>query len=178
MDRFETLKAKLPEILGLVEGCPKDLQPIVCQSLIEELRSSGEHTIVPPANRAAKEQEASSVTLNKVDERELPGIAMFDEDGKFRITIREIPGKKKTERARHLVYIAIRAHELMRGDEGLSSRLAVTPILREWRLYDGNTRTMMSRDKGIRRSGDILKLDTPAKIEADKFIDEVLRPNS
>ena len=61
-------------------------------------------------------------------------------------------------------------------ERGMSSRNELTPILKQWRVYDGNTRAKLGADKGILRDGDTLTLDAHARRLAEQFIDDVLNP--
>lgn len=58
----------------------------------------------------------------------------------------------------------------------MSSRKNLTPILKEWRLYDGNTRARLSKERGILRDGDNLSLDAHARRDAERFIEEISDP--
>jgi hypothetical protein len=119
------------------------------------------------------EGHADSQQLTNSDQRELPGLAQLTEDGALKITIRDLKARSAIDAARRLVYVTIAAHERLAGSAA-SSRKTVTPILRDWRLYDGNARRMIATDKGIVRSGDLLSLDSHARRDAERFMAEML----
>jgi len=104
---------------------------------------------------------------------EVPGVALLTDDGSLRITVRDLKARNAIDAAKRLTYVAIAAFEQLTGSSP-SSRKIVTPILKDWRLYDGNTRHMISADKGILRSGDSLSLDLHARNEAEHFMSEIV----
>ena len=109
-----------------------------------------------------------------VSDGEIPGIAKLTEDGELVLTVRDIKAANKKDAAIRLVHISIRAYQTLTGDSKVSSKGIVTPILKEWRTYDGNTRSVISKHKGIIRNGDFLSLDAHSKLEADQYIKEIL----
>ncbi|NIM05766.1 MAG: hypothetical protein GTO55_05965 [Armatimonadetes bacterium] len=107
---------------------------------------------------------------------EIPGIAMLDADDKIHLTIRDIKAKSANDAAVRLALVAIRAHEKLTGQQEVSSRKVVVPILKGWRAYDGNTRVALADYRGIQRKGDLLYLDSHARTEADAIIREINDP--
>jgi hypothetical protein len=118
-------------------------------------------------------EEISPVAGNHASETEIPGIARLTSNGDLKITIRDLKAKSGLDAAVRLAHVAIYAHEKLRG-EPLSSRRTLTPILKEWRLYDGNTRARLSKEKGIIRDGDALHLDAHSRRDAERLIQEIL----
>ena len=112
-----------------------------------------------------------------IETLELRGIAVATADGGLRMTIRDLKARTAKDAARRLIYVTILANETLSGSRQVSSRKTVVPALREYRLYDGNTRTLMSTDKGIIRSGDLLALDAHARAEAETFLQEMQDPS-
>ncbi len=104
---------------------------------------------------------------------ELPGIARLTDEGDLKITARDLKAKSGLDAAVRLAHIAIFAYERFTG-QPLSSRKGLTPLLREWRLYDGNTRARLAKERGIIRSGDNLSLDTHARRDAEQFVADIL----
>ena len=104
--------------------------------------------------------------------RELPGIAQLSDKGDLRITIRDLKAKSALDAAVRLAVVATYAHEELTGQK-LSSRRCLTPLLKQWRLYDGNSRARLAREKGIIREGDNLSLDAHARRDAERFIEEI-----
>jgi hypothetical protein len=118
---------------------------------------------IPPATAAASGQQ------------EVPGIARLTDTGDLRITIRDLKARSGLDAAVRLALVSIYAHEKMTG-QPLSSRKNLTPILKEWRLYDGNTRARLSKERGILRDGDSLSLDAHARRDAERFVEEISDP--
>jgi hypothetical protein len=107
--------------------------------------------------------------------KEIPGIGRLTEDGQLRITIRDLKAKSGLDAATRLAHVSIYAWQQLTG-EPMSSRRTLTPILKEWRLYDGNTRHRLAVDRGILRDGDNLTLDAHARADAEHFMEEILNP--
>lgn len=104
---------------------------------------------------------------------EIAGVASLTEGGTLRITARDLKARSGLDGAVRLAHVAIYAYEQLAG-QPLSSRKGLTPLLQEWRLYDGNTRARLAKEKGILRDGDNLRLDAHARRDAEKFIREIL----
>jgi hypothetical protein len=107
--------------------------------------------------------------------KEIPGIGRLTEDGQFRITIRDLKAKSGLDAATRLAHVAIYTWQRLTG-EPMSSRRILTPVLKEWRLYDGNTRHKLAGDRGILRDGDNLTLDAHARADAERFMEDILNP--
>jgi len=189
MNRFDVLKSKLSEIKELSTGFPENLQAVVCKGLIDslygdsvsesangrDLRGPQQKLLAPPSSGDNGAAQLGDILTTASGRREWPGIASFEpSSGKFSISVRNWKAKARTEQARRLAYVAIRAREKLTGEETTSSRDFVTPLLKEHRLYDGNSRSVLANDKGIQRDGDELRLDVPGKAEADRIIAEIL----
>ncbi len=108
-------------------------------------------------------------------ERELPGVAYLTDAGQLRITIRDLKARSRLDAAVRLASVAIYAHQRLAG-RPLSSRRGLTPLLKEWRLYDGNTRAKLAKERGILRSGDDLSLDARAFRNAERLVEEIRSP--
>ena len=109
-----------------------------------------------------------------ITEEELPGIARRTANGELEVTVRDLKAKSTIDAAMRLAHIVIYANEKLKGERAVSSRKVLSPILKEWRAYDGNTRLALARHKGIHRDGDQLSLDAIAKKDAEKYIGEIL----
>lgn len=109
--------------------------------------------------------------------KEVPGIAQLTNAGDLKITARDLKAKSGLDAALRLAYIAIYAYYLLTG-QPLSSRKGLTPLLREWRLYTGNTRARLAKERGIIREGDGLSLDAHARRDAEQYISEILSDES
>lgn len=132
--------------------------------------SSPGNTALAPA--ATVERSATTLAKNR-DTGEIDGIAISDGEDALRITIRDLKARSGLDAAVRLAHIAIYAcDKLLRRP--MSSRNELTPLLKEWRLYDGNTRARLAKEKGIVRDDDNLKLDAHARKAAEAYIAEVL----
>lgn len=105
-------------------------------------------------------------------EPEIPGIARLTDAGAFQMTLGELKARSRLEAAVRLATVAIHAHQQLTG-RPLSSRRFLTPLLKAWRLYDGNTRSRLAREPGIIRSGDDLTLDAQTRREAERFVSDL-----
>ncbi len=105
--------------------------------------------------------------------QELPGVAKL-QDGRLRLTIRDVKARNTRDAAVRLAHIILLAHEQLTGKADVSSRAVLVPLLREWRAYDGNTRKALARCKGIVRNGDSVSLDIHARREAEGYVRDVL----
>jgi PAS domain S-box-containing protein len=114
----------------------------------------------------------SSVAVVEHTQRELPGVACLTESGEFRITACDLKARSGLAAAVRLAQIAIYAHERLTG-RPLSSRKGLTPLLKAWGLYDGNTRGRLAKEPGIIRSGDNLSLDPQARRRAERVVEEL-----
>lgn len=119
------------------------------------------------------ENRTSPLALLAGPEKELAGIARLTDAGDLKITVRDLKAKNGLDAAVRLAHIAIYAYEHLAG-QPLNSRKGLTPLLREWRLYDGNVRAKLAKERGIIRSGDNLTLDAHAKRDAERYIEEIL----
>jgi len=128
---------------------------------------------------SALNKEKSFVNEKKVDTNfprggdEIAGIAKKTEAG-IEITVRDLKAKNQLNAGLRLALVSIYAYEELTGERGVSSRRFLSPLLQEWRLYDGNVRKMLANYKGIIRNGDSLTLDRPARKEAEQFINDIL----
>lgn len=118
---------------------------------------------------------AGGVSGRTEDNKEIAGIAKLGSDGDLRITIRDLKARSGLDAALRLALVSIYAHQKLAGTP-LSSAKGLTPILKLWRLYDGNSRTRLAKEKGIVRTGDELSLDAHATRDAERFIEEILDP--
>ena len=109
--------------------------------------------------------------------KELAGIARLLDTGDFRLTVRDLKATSANDAAVRLVHVAIRAYQQLTGEKVVSSKSVVVPLLKAWRVYDGNTRATLAKQRGILRNGDELDLDVHAQSDADRFIREALDAN-
>lgn len=108
---------------------------------------------------------------------EIPGIARLEDDGTLTLTVRDLKARSANEAAIRLAHVAIYAYCKLSGEKVASSRGIVTPLLQQWRVYDGNTRRVLKEHRGIIRNGDLLSLDAHSRAEAEQYIAEILDPS-
>lgn len=109
-------------------------------------------------------------------DNELPGIAYLTENGEMKLTVRNLKASSTNDAAIRLAHIVILSYEKLTGEKSVSSKKILTPILKEWRAYSGNTRPLLAKHKGIIRNGDMLSLDAHSRREAEQYIHEILDP--
>jgi hypothetical protein len=125
------------------------------------------------ADHGQQHSPPPSMQESGVNSSEIRGVAVKSREGDLRMTIRDLKAKTAKDAARRLTYVTILANELLFGSRELSSRKVLVPVLREYRLYDGNTRRLIAEDKGIMRNGDSLTLDAHARAEAESFLHDI-----
>jgi hypothetical protein len=108
--------------------------------------------------------------------KEIPGVARLTEAGDLKVTIRDLKAKSGLDAAARLAIVSIYAYNQLAG-QAFSSSKGLTPILKQWRLYDGNTRRKLAAEKGILRDGDGLTLDAHAERDAVRMIEEIREPS-
>lgn len=135
--------------------------------------STEDETIPPPSRKLGIDTPVKDSPVQKA-KNEIPGIAKLQENGTFRLTVRDLKAKSTNDAAIRLAHIVLHAYGELTGESSVSSKKILVPILREWRAYDGNTRVALARHKGIIRAGDSLSLDAHSKKDAAKFITEAL----
>jgi hypothetical protein len=104
---------------------------------------------------------------------EIPGVARVTDTGDLVITARDLKARSALDAAVRLAHVSIYAHHQLTGQH-LSSRKGLTPLLKAWRVYDGNTRARLAKDRGIIRTGDSLMLDAHARRDAERYVEEIL----
>ena len=107
---------------------------------------------------------------------EMPGIAVM-RNQRLEVVLSDLKAQSGVDAALRLAHVVLFAYERLTGERSASTRKVLVPILREWRLYDGNTRARLATCKGIVRKGDLVSLDAPAKRYAQSVIDEILNPD-
>ena len=111
-------------------------------------------------------------TVNQ--ENEIPGIAIKNTDGSIQFTFRDIKAKSAADAGIRITLLAALVHEKLTGQEELSRKKILNPLLEDWRVYDGNLRDAINEHRGIINTRTTIKLDSHAKDEAKKIIQEVL----
>lgn len=179
-DNYQQLKSELSEMINLSAKAPEPIQALAFNALLGAFQSNKPVALPSRTGLSSDSNQGGGAGAGEgdavfVDQSEIPGIAIRDTDGSIKITARDLGAKTKAERARRLVYVAIRASERLTGNPVVSRKQLIVPLMRDWRLYDGNSRRMLAQDKGIQKSGDQLSLDTPGTVQADEYIDSILK---
>jgi hypothetical protein len=131
---------------------------------------------VPSAERDAQDKFTRGEEIEKSGQ--IPGVAKLSSGGDVQLTVRDLKARSANEAATRLVHVLLWATQKLTGRSSASSKTAIVPALRKYRCYDGNTRTVIARDKGIVRDGDELSLDFHAEQLAAKFVKEILDPGT
>lgn len=128
-----------------------------------------------PAFNIKNEYQEEVISSGKVMVKgnEIPGIAVLNGNGSLDITIRDLKAKNLKDAAIRFALVFIRAYEKLTGKNSVSSRKQLSPAMRDYRIYDGNTRHAIANYRGINRNRDLLSLDSVAKREADNIISEI-----
>ena len=121
-------------------------------------------------------QQAQNNTIQVLG-NEIPGIARINTEGEFVFLCTDPKAATATDAATRVAMVVIYAYELLTGKGEISSRNVLTPILKNLRLYDGNSRVAISNHEGIIRDKDMMSLDFFARDEAEKIINEIHDPN-
>lgn len=116
----------------------------------------------------------SPLVSSSGNKREMAGIAQLQDNGNFKLTVRDLKAKNTNDAAIRLAHIVVHAYTTLTEEASVSSKKVLMPILREWRAYDGNTRGALAKHKGIIREGDLLSLDAHSKKDAEQFVGDVL----
>jgi hypothetical protein len=130
-------------------------------------------SVQPSALSAPPASSMAPSPVAVIEQRELPGVALLTDSGDLRIMARDLKAKSGLDAGVRLAHIAIYAHERLTG-KPLSSRKGLTPLLKEWRLYDGNVRARLAKERGIIRNDDSLSLDAHARRDAERYVEEIL----
>jgi hypothetical protein len=116
-------------------------------------------------------------TKQRGDGTEIPGIAVLSENGEVRFTIRDLKAKSAREATTRLVYVGVHATEMLTGKKGVSRKSVIVPLLKHWRVYDGNARQLLAMDRGLLKNGDEIELDGHAQKDAERFVQEIQDSN-
>lgn len=108
---------------------------------------------------------------------EIPGIAILQNDGTIKWTIRDIKAKNANDAGLRLSLVAAYINEKLTGQNQTSRKSIINPLLNDWRIYNGNIRKTIRDYKGIITDGDLIKLDTHAKKEAQGILEEIIDPS-
>lgn len=173
MKKYDELKGELPNIAKVVSNFPPSVQEKVYDLLLSSFLK-GEISFM-------KQHEGKKQSMPPMPDETIPtgfeDIASISSDGNFHVSVRDLKAKNALDAAKRLAYVAIKTYTQLSGEKSVSRRKIITPLLRAWRLDDGNTRSKMATDPGIRKDGDQYSLDIHAQKEADEFIIQIRDPD-
>jgi len=164
----------ISQALGAIDELPTRIR--VLNWAMSRFGSLGAPTPPPGTPPEQRPQVQVPQPAQPVTEKDIPGVAQLSGEGEVKITIRDLKASSTNDAAKRLVLTAIRAHERLKGVRQVSSREVIVPLMRDYRVYTGNTRTVIKNYKGIIRDGDMLSLDVHAREEADRFLEEITDP--
>jgi hypothetical protein len=145
------------------------------QARVRVLRWANEKFGFTPSSGSQTMRTQSSVEVSVG--KEMPGIAVITDSGDVRFTIRDPKAKSAREATTRLVYVGVHASQALTGKKGVSRKGVIVPLLKHWRVYDGNARQFLAMDKGLLKNGDELELDGHAQKDAEQYIQEIQDSN-
>lgn len=104
---------------------------------------------------------------------DLSGVAELLPGGSIELTARDPKAKNLEDKVQRIVYVAIRANELLTGNKSTDKKKVVQKFLKKYKLTSGAARNALTRVPGLIKVGNEWSLDGPAKDEADKYIREI-----
>ncbi len=100
-------------------------------------------------------------------------VAYLDNQGDFKVIIRDLKADSVSEAAIRASYVLVSAYCYLMDKEEASSRNVVVPFLKKVGLYSGSMRAALKRESDIIREGDMLSLTNDGINKADKYIGEI-----
>lgn len=158
---YAKLKKEFPSIARYVKAFPESVQPQVFETLYNAFLAESSGAALP----SSKPPKAPSTQGNGLD-----GIAALLPDGGIEMTARDLKAKTLRDAVQRVVYLSIRANELLTGKQSADSRTTVHKSLKKYRLTSGSARNALTKVPGIIKVGNDWSLDGPAKDEADKYV--------
>jgi hypothetical protein len=128
------------------------------------------HLSLPLIENSATDVETTGPDID------LRRVCKLMDSGDLRVTLRDLKAKSANDAAIRLAHIVIYCYQALSKQTSTSSRHVLTPELKRWRLYNGNSRHSLAMQKGIIREQDSLSLDAHATLDAERFIREALDP--
>lgn len=157
-----------------LEGLEDDERQRILKWAIEKYKIIPIPTLPQDAN-SEENVNAESIDDKKTNGKEIPGIAILEEDKTITFTIRDLKAKNANDAGVRLALVAAYVNEKLTGNKILSRKKILKPLLGDWRIDNGNIRSAILAHRGIVPvSRYELKLDSHAKTEANKIIKEIL----
>lgn len=166
---YSKLKKEFPSIARQVKAFPEAVQAQAFETLYNAFvaESGGSVPIV------MKSSKDSLVRAGSTQPNGLEHVAEMRPDGEIELVARDLKAQTLKDAVQRVVYLAIRANQLLTGKESVDNRKVVHKSLKKYRLTSGSAYNALSKVPGIIKVGNEWSLDGPAKDEADKYIKEV-----
>ncbi len=132
-------------------------------------------TVAKERTRRADHSSASDGQNGRLTQGagKLENVVEKDPDGRVHIVATDLKVKTAIDAAHRVIYLALLGRRQLLN-ESKTSRKAVVEALRNWNLYDGNSRRLIARDRALVRDGrKTVALSNPALQEAWKFVKEI-----
>lgn len=167
-EQFEKLLNEIPKIGEAIKSLPESVQSKAFDILVASLNG----TI--PVTRTGINALNQTPIQPLVDNSDFGGVCTYT-NNEFFLTIRDLKAKNAADATKRLIYVTIYSYNRLSA-ETISRKKILNPILKKWRLDNGNTRKFISEDKGILKVGDTYSLDVHAEQEAMQFVADIKNP--
>lgn len=162
------------EVMGIIANALEGLDdPVMCKRILRWVNDRFSVGAITLSDVTAGGVEYVENDASHANASSLNGVAMMTQNGELKITARDLKGKGINDTAVRLAHVVLYSYRALTSEKWVSSRKILTPILKDHRVYTGNSRTALSQCKGIVRDGDMLTLDVLAQADAERFIEEI-----
>jgi hypothetical protein len=86
---------------------------------------------------------------------------------------RDVKANNANNAAIRLCHIVAYLNEKILGEKETSSKDSIVPMLKEWNIYNSNTRRAIAKHHGLKRRDNNIVLDPQAKKDAENYIKEI-----
>ena len=174
LDEIDALAA----INETLERLPDDESRVrVVDWAISKFRlSSTVSMAAPPRGQGAAVGQAGGTPQTGTTPGDFGDIIHILEDGGIKVIARDLKAASTNDAAVRLAHIVVYCVKQLQDGQKASSKAHLVPVLRAWRCYDGNTRGVLAKQKGIIREGDTVSLDQLAERRAEEIIAEIRNP--
>jgi hypothetical protein len=161
---YEKLKKEYPTMTKYVKAFPEAVQVKAFETLYNAYLADIGITQIG----IFKEPRVTTGGSN-----DLSGVAELLPDGGIELTVRDPKAGTRQDAVKRVVYVTIRANELLTGKTSADKKKVVMKGLKKMRLTSGTARNALTKVPGLIKVGNEWSLDGPAKEEADKYIQEI-----
>lgn len=176
-EKYEKLILEMPKIAEVVKKFPENMQKEVFDRLVTEFNGSNNSTQTSSSSSSSSEVIKPEIKPKPItSENNFAGICTQRSE-KYHFTARDLKAKSARDAAKRLIYVVVYSYKQIMGEDTVSRKEVLNPLLEKWRLNNANTRGYISNDRGILQNGDLLSLDFHAEKEAKMFITEILDEN-